>query len=60
MNRAITYIKETIAEMKHVNWPKTEQVSVYTALVIAISLIVAAALGGFDWLFTLGLEEFIL
>jgi len=59
MNKIITYIKETLAEMKHVNWPHTNQVLLYTALVIFVSLFVALYLGIFDWAFTILLERFI-
>lgn len=48
----IKYLKETSAELKHVNWPTRKQTLVYTALIIVISLFAAAYLGFFDWLFT--------
>jgi preprotein translocase subunit SecE len=48
----IRYIKETSAELKHVNWPSRKQTLIYTSLIIVISLFVAAYLGLFDWLFT--------
>lgn len=60
MNAIITYIKETIAELKHVNWPNGWQVGVYTALVVVISLVIAAYLGFFDWLFTFLLQGFVI
>lgn len=47
----IKYIKETGAEMKHVSWPTKKQSLIYTLLIIAISLFVAAYLGLFDWIF---------
>lgn len=45
------YIKDTKAEMRHVNWPTREQTINFTILVIAISLFVAAFLGFFDFIF---------
>ncbi len=48
----LSYIKETQAELRHVSWPTRAQTTVYTALVIAISLFIALYLGFFDFLFT--------
>jgi preprotein translocase SecE subunit len=45
--------------MKHVSWPTPKQTFVFTAVVIALSLITAAYLGFFDWLFTSLLQVFI-
>ncbi|OGG45124.1 preprotein translocase subunit SecE [Candidatus Kaiserbacteria bacterium RIFCSPHIGHO2_01_FULL_50_13] len=50
------YIKDTRGELRHVAWPTQMQTVIYTTLVIAISLFVAAYLGLFDFLFTSGLE----
>ena len=46
------YIKETRAELKHVSWPTRKQAITYTGVVIIISLLTAAYLGAFDYLFT--------
>jgi preprotein translocase SecE subunit len=46
--------------MKHVSWPTRRQTTAFTAIVIAISVFVAVLLGFFDYLFTLGIEKFIL
>ena len=46
------YLRDTASEMKHVSWPTQTQAMVYTALVIAISGLVALLLGGFDYVFT--------
>ena len=46
------YIKETRAELKHVAWPTRRQAIVFTVVVIAISLVTAAYLGAFDYIFT--------
>lgn len=54
------YLKETRAEMKHVSWPTRRQVLSYTIVVVVISIITAAFLGVFDFLFSLGLDRFIL
>ena len=46
------YLKDTRSELNHVAWPTTNQTIIYTLLVAAISLGVAAYLGFFDYLFT--------
>ena len=53
----INYIRETKGEMKHVSWPTRYQATMYTVLIIVISLFVAAYLGLFDWIFTGILEQ---
>lgn len=52
----LQYIKDTRGELRHVAWPTQAQTTIYTILVIAISLFVAAYLGLFDYLFTAGVE----
>lgn len=54
-----SYIKETRAEFKHVNWPTRKQAIAYTVAVILISLIVAYFLGAFDRLFQFGLGKLL-
>jgi len=58
--KIVEYIKETRSEMKHVSWPTRRQATAFTAIVIAISVFVAMLLGLFDYLFSLGIEKFIL
>ena len=55
----ITYLKDTRAEMKHVSWPTQRQAMVFTALVVAFSVIVALVLGFADFVFSRGLDWFI-
>jgi len=50
------YVKDTRGELKHVAWPTQKQTVIYTALVIAISLLTAAYIGVFDFVFTKTLE----
>ena len=59
MSRIGTYFRDTAAEMKHVSWPTQTQAMVYTALVIAVSGIVALFLGAFDYVFTTILDAVI-
>lgn len=54
------YIKETKAEMKHVNWPTKKQAITFTVAVVVISVAVSLFLGLFDYLFSTGLKNFIL
>ncbi len=59
MSRFINYLKDTVAELKHVSWPTNKQSVVYTALVIVVSIIVALFVGLFDFVFSRGLDWFI-
>lgn len=59
MNRLIQYIKDTRGELKHVSWPTQKQTAIFTVLVIIISLLTAAYLGAFDFLFTSALDTVI-
>jgi preprotein translocase subunit SecE len=46
------YVKETQAEMKHVNWPTRNQTIRFTVLVIVVSLGTAILLGVADFVFS--------
>lgn len=59
MSTFINYLKDTIAELKHVSWPTREQTLVYTVLVIVISIITAFYTGFFDFVFSKALNWFI-
>jgi preprotein translocase SecE subunit len=59
MSKLSNYIIETKEEMKHVSWPTRKQTIFFTVLVILISLGVAAYLGLFDYIFSLGLKSII-
>jgi len=50
--KLIEYFKETRVEMSHVTWPSRRQTVAYSGLVIGISLVVAALLGFFDYVFS--------
>lgn len=56
MEKITRYLKDTMAEMKHVKWPSSTEAAIYTVLVIAISAVVALILSGFDYVFTTLLE----
>lgn len=55
----IQYFKDVRGEMRHVSWPTKRQGIIYTALVIAISLVVALYLGALDFIFSRALEFLI-
>jgi preprotein translocase subunit SecE len=59
MSRISDYIKDTKGELKHVSWPSRNQTFMFTVLIIAVSIIVSAYLGLFDYLFSLALKQVI-
>ena len=56
MKRLIQYLKDTRGELKHVSWPTRKQAIVNAILVVIISLLTAALLGFFDFIFTTALD----
>ena len=52
MSAFTEYIKSTRAEMKHVSWPTRSQSIWFTVIVIVLSILTAAYLGLFDFIFT--------
>jgi preprotein translocase subunit SecE len=59
MSKLGEYLKETKAELKHVSWPTRNQAILFTIIVIIFSVAVAAFLGAFDFIFTMGIKLFI-
>lgn len=59
MNKLITYIKESIVEMKKVTWPTKKETYQYTVLIICISLGVALFLGLLDYGFSEGIKALL-
>jgi preprotein translocase subunit SecE len=59
-NKLINYIKDTRNELKRVTWPSRKQTINFTALVIAVSLVLAIFMGFFDVILTYLLKKFIL
>lgn len=51
MTKITDYLKETKAELAHVNWPTRAQTIGFTVLVVVISALVAYLLGLFDFAF---------
>lgn len=56
MSNLSNYLRDTLAELKQVAWPSQKQASLYTILVLVISVFVSFFLGAFDFLFTRGVE----
>jgi preprotein translocase subunit SecE len=57
--KAVDYVKETRGELKHVSWPTRKQAVAYTIIIIAVSVITAAFLGVFDYIFSVLLKALI-
>ena len=58
--RLISFLKDVQLELKKVNWPTRKETLKYTLIVIAVSAVVAAFLGGLDFIFSTLLNKFIL
>jgi preprotein translocase subunit SecE len=56
MDNLMKYFSDTAAELKQVTWPTQNQAMLYTALVIAISILVALFVGAFDYIFNQGIS----
>ncbi|HEV3244781.1 MAG TPA: preprotein translocase subunit SecE [Candidatus Paceibacterota bacterium] len=56
-NPLTRYLQETRTELNHVAWPTQRQTVVFTALVVALSLGVAAYVGALDYAFKGALIE---
>ena len=59
LKKAVQFLKEIKAEMKRVDWLGVKQTIRYTLIVIFASAVVAAFLGGVDFLLTTFLNKFI-
>lgn len=57
MTNPVAYLKDTVAELKAVKWPTAKATAKLTGIVIAISLLVGAYVGGLDLAFTSLLKE---
>jgi preprotein translocase subunit SecE len=58
--RALNFLRESKTELKKVKWPTLRETLQYTLVVIIISLVVAAYLGGLDYIFSFLLRKFII
>jgi preprotein translocase subunit SecE len=55
-----TFFKESFSELKRVNWPTRKETVRLTTVVIVLSLVLAAMLGVFDYIFSYLLELLII
>lgn len=55
MNRVMTYINESLEELRHVRWPTRQQAVRFSAVVIGFVLISGAVFGLIDF----GLSELV-
>ncbi len=53
------FFKEVWVELKRVNWLSKKDVLRYTLIVLAVTIIVAAFLGGLDFIFTEIIKKFV-
>jgi preprotein translocase subunit SecE len=57
MSKIGEYLKDTRTELKHVTWPKRNQIVAYTLIVVVLSIIIAYFLGIFDFIFSRALGK---
>jgi len=55
-----SFLKEVYLELRKVSWLSRRELFKYTVVVILLTLITAAFLGGLDYIFTTLLKSFIL
>lgn len=56
MNAVITYINESLEDLRQVRWPTRQQAVRFSAIVIGFTLVCAAFFGFVDFLFSLALK----
>lgn len=59
MKKVINYLSEVKIELTKVTWPKRDEITKLTLIVIAISTMVGLYVGGLDFIFTKLLTLFI-
>ncbi len=58
--KTISFLKDVQLEVRKVNWPTKKETLKYTLIVIGVSIVVAAFLGGLDFIFSTLLNKFII
>lgn len=51
MKQLLQYFREVVQELQKVTWPTREQTYSLTALVIGVTVVAAAYIGGLDYVF---------
>ncbi|OGZ83547.1 MAG: preprotein translocase subunit SecE [Candidatus Staskawiczbacteria bacterium RIFOXYD1_FULL_39_28] len=54
------FFKEVWVEMRRVSWLSQKDIIRYTLIVLAVTILVAAFLGGLDYIFTTIIKSFII
>lgn len=54
-----SFFKEVFVEMKRVTWLSRKEIIRYTLVVLAVTIIVSAFLGGLDYFFSSAIKTFI-
>ncbi len=54
------FFAEARQELRHVNWPTRQEAIRLTLVVVGLSILLAAFLGVFDFIFTYLLQNFVL
>ncbi len=54
------FFKEVYVELKKVSWLSRNEVIRYTVIVLAVTIVVAAFLGGLDYFFSSAVQSFVL
>jgi len=60
LKKLIPFLKEVRLEIKKINWPSRKETIRYTLIVLGVTLVVAAFLGGLDYIFSSILNNIIL
>ena len=60
VQKITNFFQETQQELKKVTWPTRRETVSYTGLVIGLSVALALFLGAADYVFTWGLEKFLI
>ena len=60
MDKVTTFLKEVRVELAKVNWPTKSQTTLYTLVVIGISLFMAVFLGLMDFGYKTIIDKFLL
>ena len=55
----VTFVRESYDELKQVVWPTRKEIFRLTGIVIIISVIMGAYVGGLDWVFTQAVQFII-
>ena len=59
MNKITAFFKEVYVELRKTNWSSRSELVRYTLLVLGVTILVAAFLGGLDFLFSEALKMFV-